>query len=114
MFDALESRITALCSHNGSILPRESNSISPATLLAEMGKYAISATDVAAAMGVARSDVEDWLNGTSPIPSWISAIIRVTGLLPLPLRRRLRNHAENPLQQRWPARSHPFSRIEEL
>ena len=114
MVDALEAGITALCSHSGNTLPRESNSISPATLLTEMEKYAISAVDLAAATDVARGEVEDWLNGTSPIPSWISPIIRVTGLLPLSARRRLRSHAENPSQHRWPARSHPFSRIEEL
>jgi hypothetical protein len=114
MVDALEAGITALCSHSGNASPRESNSISPAALLAEMEKFAISAVDLAAATGVAHGEVEDWLTGARPIPSWISAIIRVTGLLPSPARRRLRSHVENPSQQRLSAGSHPFSRIEEL
>ena len=114
LVDALEQGIAALRSHNGSSVPRESNPIPPDALAREMQRCAVSSVDVAAATGMERSTVEEWLAGTRPVPGWILAFIRLTAELPMPARRRLNRYASHASAAPEIARSHPFARIEEL
>jgi len=114
LVDALEAGIAALRSHNGSAPPPESNPIPADALAREMQRCAVSAADVAAATGMERSTVEEWIRGARPVPAWILAFIRLTAELPLPARRRLNRHAPHAAAVPELARSHPFARIEEL
>ena len=114
LFDALEAGIAALRSHNGNGVPCESDPISADALLREMKRCGVSSEDVSAATGISRQEVEQWLKGLRPVPSWILAFIRLTAELPLPARRRLGRQASHPMASRPEVRSHPFARIEEL
>jgi hypothetical protein len=82
----------------------------PLPPLQEAGITAAEFTDI---FGVGQVQLEDWLAGAEPAPSWVEPSIHLLGALPPSLRRMLveRNGAR---RHRAPVRSHPFSRIEEL
>jgi hypothetical protein len=113
MLDAIEAGISAL----GSWSTR-GESPGPVTaeqavmLRAELQAAGVSAAEFARGACVAQHDVEAWLAGTSPLPHWVPAAIRLIALLnPSARRKLLYSQAGAPMQ---PANRHPFSRIEEL
>jgi hypothetical protein len=113
MLDAVEAGISALRSWH---MPGESSG--PATveavamLRAELQAAGVSAAEFARGACIAQHDVEAWLAGTSPLPHWVPATIRLMALLPPSARRKLL-YAQAGTQTQ-PANCHPFSRIEEL
>src|SRR3569623_1905185 len=68
LVDALAAGIAAMRSHNGTSPPRESNSSPRDALQRELTRCGVSAVDGAAATAMDRSTVEQWLQGTRPVP----------------------------------------------
>lgn len=114
MLDALEARLTALRVEDGHLAstpPPEP--ISDATLRAQMLRVGLSAADFRAIFGVAPDQWEDWMTGKSPIPSWVQTALQILVLLSPTARRSFLNRPGLDAQKA-PAKTHPFSRIEEL
>jgi hypothetical protein len=96
---------------NGHAAETGGGAMAPAELRREMSRAALSTAQFANVAGVGRDEVEDWVEGREPIPSWVPAAVRVVALLTPSALRRLLN---GPTQTPRPAGTHPFSRIEEL
>jgi DNA-binding transcriptional regulator YiaG len=96
---------------NGHAASNGAAPIAPAALRAEMARATLSARQFAGVVGVGREEVEDWVEGRAPIPSWVPAAVRLLALLtPSALRTLL----SGTVRTQRPAGTHPFSRIEEL
>jgi DNA-binding transcriptional regulator YiaG len=57
--------------------------------------------------------MQAWLDGARPVPQWVEPSLKIFGALPQRLRRQWLARRD-PGERRDFARSHPFSRIEEL
>ncbi len=111
ILDALEAGILALRPSNGRRAPRGAGVITGASLRSRIARAGLSAGEFARAAGVAQEELDAWLEGRIPIPPWVPAAVRMAALLPPAARRTLLRGAA---PAKRPARSHPFSRIEEL
>lgn len=117
MLDALEAGIFRLHATNGSCpsaaLASKADPVHAGALRAQLEKTGLSPGEFTTIFGVQPSVFEDWLGGGDVIPSWVPASIQVLALIPPSARRRLRRNCPMRYETN-PARSHPFSRIEEL
>ncbi len=114
MLDALEAAIAAARLRNGhSAPPPEPGVIDPAGLRTEMENAGVSAGDLVSVLGVPQKELNAWLSGHAAVPYWVPAAIRLLALLKAPARRKALNGAPAGATAR-PARTHPFTRIEEL
>jgi hypothetical protein len=116
LLDALEAGIAALPFRNGN----HPEPASPACLEEELEKATLSAAEFARLLNLPSEQLNDWLAGRVSIPAWLPAVVQAVGLLPPSARRKL---LKGVVLKTWssagstwkgPARTHPFSRIEEL
>jgi hypothetical protein len=113
MLDAVEAGISALrLQHGPGEPPRPASAEAAATLRAELQAAGLSTSEFAKAARAGQQDVEAWLAGSSPVPEWVSAAVRLVAHLTPSARHKLLNGQAG--AQARPANSHPFSRIEEL
>lgn len=111
MLDALEAGLADLRSRNGHSAAGGHGAMTPAAVAVEVEKAGIAPGELARVLGVSRQEIEEWVAGRNPVPSWVPAAFRILALLTPSARRTLLQRASPARQSN---RSHPFSRIEEL
>lgn len=119
MLDTLDASLAAMHARDGQgerprpVLFDMSPDAVPAALLVEMQRAGLSKAEFCSIFGVHVNVLQAWLTGDHPPPSWVPVCVRILALLAPPARQGLLKSAE-PRKGKNPARSHPFSRIEEL
>ncbi len=92
----------------------------PDTLRMHMEKAGLNAEELAAALGVAATALNGWLNGSVPVPAWVLPSVSVLGLVTPAARKEARGTAHPeaaPVRKSVSSQTggrHPFARIEEL
>jgi hypothetical protein len=115
LLDAVEAGISALRTRSVPVPAGQAGSETATALLTELRAAGISAAEFARLTGIPREAVEDWTVGSSSVPQWVPAAVRLVALLTPSARRKLL-HGPASAASRPPDRTqcHPFSRIEEL
>ncbi len=113
MLDLLETEVEALRSLAVLTVPRGFAVVAPSALRAEMEAAELNPLELARIADVPREDVEEWLGGRAPVPSWVLTTIQLAGMLTPSARRKI---VRQPLGKAIipTEKVHPFSRIEDL
>ncbi len=111
MLDLLESRLAALrAGRSSAVRPA---AVTDAAVQSQMRRVGLSAADFLTVFRVDPHLWEEWMAGKSSIPAWVEASLQILALLSPTARRSFLNRPG--LQTyKTPAKTHPFSRIEEL
>src|SRR5512146_1804987 len=83
MLDALEAGIAELRSRGGHS-PNAGyryGQMTPAGFGTEVERSGIPAGELARILGVSRQELDQWLDGRSPVPAWVPAAMRMLALL---------------------------------
>lgn len=122
LLDALEAAIGKVRTGSGSVRGREAaqhqegaqrRGLPPHAFRREMERVGVSEAEFASLFGYTPEVVQAWLAGTSVVPCWVAASLRILGQLTPGARRKLLNRPD-PKNRCVASRTHPFSRIEEL
>ncbi len=94
--------------------------LSPSLLAGHMERAGLTNAEFSSIFGVPPGVLQDWLKGTSAVPSWVVPAIQMLYLLSPAVRQRLLVGAKSPQETKKTAsspkqiRSHPFSHIEDF
>jgi DNA-binding transcriptional regulator YiaG len=91
---------------------KESSS-APNVLRNRLEETGITSSEFATIFGIPGNLLQDWFSGKSPIPMWVETSIQLLTMLTPAARRKILNRTE-PNRRIVGARTHPFSRIDEL
>jgi hypothetical protein len=113
LLDALETEVAALRTLAAMAVPRGFAVVSPWVLRAEVERLALTPGELARLAEVPREEVEDWLAGRVMIPAWVLLLVQLSEQLTPSARRKIFRRPSGVVSDA-PAKTHPFSRIEDL
>lgn len=111
LLDLLETRIAAL--RKQPMRGGTAAAMSPVLFRGQLDRLGLSSADFARLLDLDHAYVREWLDGTSPIPSWAAASAVILAMLS-PSARIMALNRKTRQSNGGTGRTHPFARIEEL